>query len=90
MRLNSYLLGAWVFEVGLTIGTMVSFCVWTILFGLGCKLRVFALLFGVLEVVFDDKCSIEVIRFLNLLPCELDKVGILSELVCFLGFTNKE
>ena len=62
--------------------------------GFGCKLRVlFPLLFGVLKLLFEDICSIVVIRFLNLFPCELDRVcvdkAILSELVCFFGLTVK-
>lgn len=59
---------------------------------LGCKLRVLLWLIGVLNEVEELMCSIDVIRFLNLVPCELLKIGVWelvvkSPLVCFLGFT---
>ena len=67
---------------------VVIFWVWTILEAFGCKLRVLALLFGVLKLGLDEICSIVEIKCLKRLPCELERVWLLSELGCFLVLTN--
>lgn len=66
-----------------------TFCVWTILVGLGWRFLVFCYTFGVLNEVDEEMCSVEVIRFLSFVPCEVIwLIPMLSLLVCFLGLTN--
>ena len=77
--------GGVVFSFTLTL----TFCVWTILVGLGWRFRVFCYTLGVLNEVDEEICSIDVIRFFNFVPCEVEwLVPILSLLVCFFGFTK--
>ena len=67
---------------------ILTFCVCTILVGLGCKFLVFCYTIGVLNEVDEEICSIDVIRFFNFVPCELLRlVPVLSLLVYFFGFT---
>jgi hypothetical protein len=66
--------------------------VWTILVGLGSKLRVLALLFGVLKLGFWEMCSIVVIKLLNFVfPSDDFSVFIDAELwllTYFFGLTK--